>query len=606
MSSVLRTLGAVTLLTQLCQAGSPLTFEQKRANVLKAKTELLACAERDDARGLIAQVETGMLEGASASCESNQQMEQLTGQLQGIRSVLRNADVVEAKFPNEIKLAETLRFHTLKNALMTYLDAEIRYNLDAPKAQTFYKANTAVLAVCKGGKGENTCTPEQIAELQSLVHNYRTDFRAKNIETLTAKEALARIDERLAGLNLAYLPVQKANEEVTKIAPSYGDTVGASTAAVRSQLRTKVGSQLVLPEQKRYQAAYERLMAESQEGEGLLLYTSTLRNHLSQQGDGHKEVGQAALVAEAVREVKRESLKLARETNDQLTGVLGRERAVKSIESRSSVVYDSHESLKKMLKTNPIAAGQLLVEYPEYARDVCSLSILISKDDRNDRRVQKGLEVAMWGGMVVGGVLMLTGVLTPAGVALEAASASTLGTLTAVNTGLGVVSLTGNVGYMTKRHFDLKETVSQNQQALLAKTGGSLRAISASEKELDEELGNAALLATRIVAPLGLAKLGAMARGSALFKNTTVVRSIADLQKSMASSPSAQKGLRILDYICGMLGVTSCELLTSTLGRLPPHQREQVLASEQSLAKFTKETLEGSPGSKIAVKAGDL
>jgi hypothetical protein len=129
-----------------------------------------------------------------------------------------------------------------------------------------------------------------------------------------------------------------------------------------------------------------------------------------------------------------------------------------------------NSDLRKLMKSNPAAVGQLLIKNPALSKVACEVINDIEDEDESDEAWDKAF---MWGGMIVGGALLLTGVGAAAGATLIAGTV-TAGTLAAVSTAafasgtaLGLVE----GGYWSKRTHDHYQAMNEYDRAFLAGSG---------------------------------------------------------------------------------------------------------------------------------------
>lgn len=79
------------------------------------------------------------------------------------------------------------------------------------------------------------------------------------------------------------------------------------------------------------------------------------------------------------------------------------------------------EDIKALTISNPVALGQVLINNPENAKIVCGAINDIEKDDQSHDSTRKAF---IWGGMIVGGALVLTGIGSGVGMFVFGAGAS--------------------------------------------------------------------------------------------------------------------------------------------------------------------------------------
>ena len=550
-------------------AFAELTFDQKKDNALKAQAVLAGC-KRDpkDQRHVLDQVKAGMISevesGAPSSCVQNGLISQFVKDVQKVKAATEKQSEATSE-QNSLRFGQSLRMQTLKNAMMTYFDSELRYNLDAPNPQALHKPQT--LAEMFYGKKWSELQKENDAaglkdlqELENVVNDYQSAFHQNKLKTYSLTEAKTALNEHLNVLRSAYGKIDpeiaKAKTEAQNVSifpksrPDglYAtDGIRKAGAAANQNIQISNFKATVEPLQIKKKAFYDQFMQDSQEGVGLLLYTKALREDAGVIQD--QTVNGTDVIKKAIGEIKDSTLDLARKTNEQfgslkyLLSPAGKAQAnVASVGSNMvaglapafQAPTNFRDSLKAMLKTNPVAAGQILAEHPEFATEVCTVSNEIAADDAQDRMLKKGLDDLTWGVTIVGGVLLATGVLSVAGVAMEGVAAG-ITTLEAVNVGLYSASVIGNVGYTTKRHFDLKEDMSNNQDAILAKTGGQLKQLTTDENEIKK---TGVLEVTKDIAvaslPYGAGKLGKYMRNTAALakveKNAATIDQVSEVK----------------------------------------------------------------------------
>ncbi len=607
------------------RAKAELNIEQKKTNALKAQSYLADCKKNlNDQRGVLDQIKVGMVtevaESMPANCDQKNNLNKFVQDIAKVKSSIQKKNGVSVSSAS-VQFAKALRMQTLKNSLMTFMDADLRYNLNYPHAQGLHKIGTVASMFCENKNHQNTCSKSEKVELEKEALNYGRDFHKSNQKTYSAMEAKKELNHRFASL----IPeLSKINSEIKiknqlfnqdEIKPKKSflketseatrDGIAETTDRIKKNAKMGAKDALISPLAKKKKDLEDQFIQDSQEGLGLLLYTKTMRENNSV--NIHHHLDQEKLINQAVQEIKSETLKLAHDTNEQLQDFKFGESATGKVASSagalasevllpgSSLLFgspiDFEKALKNMLKTNPIAAGQVLTEHPELVGVVCKITSEIAFDDAKDRAFKKGLEVVTWGGMVVGGVLILTGVGSVAGVAIEGAAATAITTLEAVNVGINTASLVGGLGYTAKRHFDLKEENAQIQEGLLAKTGGSLKQLKANDAELDQEAMEITKTIVFAGAPIGLGKLANWARASALLKDTKVVKFFGDMSEELHARPHAVVGLRTLDYTCMVMGVVSCNMVTSGLHLMPKSKQLEILEDPKKLESFTEKTL---------------
>ena len=594
----------------------PQAFAQStdlQANALRAQQTLLNCKlATDDARHLLNSIDQGMISQAAltkgAACTAG-----TTSNLNGFLKNFRALAVSQVKKKSQEdkgrmqRFIKSLRLQTLKSAMMTYLDAELRYNLNAPAPHRLYKVKTAARKFCENKSGGLTCDHEELAALESTAARYREDFHLNKNTTYSPLEAQFALNQKLEILNQAYLPVKDRTKEwkevgISRSKPGIEAQDGIAQTLVSNQRQLKAAHYqfAMVPAREKYM---NRFLEETQDGVGVLLYSKTMREKIpSSDLQAVRRVSDVQTVIRAVQEVKLETLKLAQTTNELTVEFVANQdknfqknrsnqRALLTSFMPASALFtasmtDFRSALKTMLKTNPIAAGQVLVSHPEFAEDVCSIGLEIQEDDLKDKHIHQTLQYATYGSMVVGGVMVASGFLAPAGVTIGTGAVAALGTLQAVNTSLGYALLVGRTGYTIRHQIKLHEEIPQNQQALLAKTGGDLKLLTKDEKEYKTAGKELAKSIALTLLPAAGAKLSQMALASEVMKDSAVVKSFQDLYLRYQSNPLATSSVKALDYVCARMHVTYCTYTLSTLNSLSRAQQQILLENPEAMKAF--------------------
>ena len=661
MNSIVSSLCILSLILESALPLSALAdgpgFDARIKNALQAKAVLASCAKSiNDRRGLIQQLESGLVSGVSSAPETCQTNPMIGTQFQKFLKDFKKVAPSTASLKtnvssaSEVKLASELRMQSLRNSLMTYLDAEVRYDLDAPKPQTYFKSATAVKLFCSDSKGHDTCTEGERAELGKIVADYRTSFNRLGLKPSKPSEVKKDLNTWFDALNQAYAPVAAANQRANQV--SFGPTFDPNhpnqyatrdeTANIVRPYENRVKAQIVknevIPELKKYKETERRFLEDSEQGFGVLLYTKAMRSVLDKQAPGSKKIPSDATIRSAVREVRSESLNLAHDVNSELVSTIANQSAGKKFLGSAGTAaayllspvttlifgnpFDLKKSIKKMLKTNPVAAGQVLTAHPELATEVCAIAKEIASDDAIDHYTQKGLQVVTWGGMIVGGVMIATGVFSPAGalvetasvagaeaIALEAtataglgATSSAIATLGVVNQALGYSALIGNSLYLVKHHQDLKEGIASNQRGLITGNGGSLAELKSLEYQKSREGIEVAETAAMILVPLGLSKAGSLFRNVKLLEGTRAAALFEEMSAvGSRLKPKELAMLKSVELACAAMDQKTCAVLAGMLHSKPLPEQRKILSSTENLEKFMREQVATHPEVEGAV-----
>jgi len=156
----------------------------------------------------------------------------------------------------------------------------------------------------------------------------------------------------------------------------------------------------------KYATVYQN---EASSGNGLLMLTPSLRDKI---GSSHHE-GEL----EGWRPSELEKHKSIN-AQDAATAVEEAEGAIikQSVAMTRSMRHDFTESgmnanIEKLITTNPVAVGQVLLTHPEYAGFICkALGQIRIKQKAKKESDEFWGKAFMWGGLIIGGALLLTGV----------------------------------------------------------------------------------------------------------------------------------------------------------------------------------------------------
>ena len=481
--------------------------------------------------------------------------------------------------------AHDLSFQVVQNALRTYLDAEIRYNLDYPNTQSMWKISTAASEFCKDEKGKQICTNEELGQISKLVASYRDDFGKAKQTVYGPFTALTALNRRIDLIN------QLENE------------VGTASGKVIQNHLNHTSALISLGDEKALRDLKQKLDQVKNDDVGVLLLSKAIQKQVSGHAKGlMPHVSDHQTMIAAVKEVKDATWKLARRTNTL--------RDLFMVKTDWSL--DGQEAkIKEMLMTNPIAAAQVLAKHPEYKKDVCLVGQQLEIDQHSERDTRQLLSAATWGGMVIGGALMVTGVFTPEGAMLEELS-STARTALAVNEALapfaaplGMSSMIGNMAFITKDYSAAVNKETNTRQAMMAKTGGDEKALSEAEKDVETASSE---LTKNILMTVSMAAIpvlgGEIKAGLKISANSSKwTNAFVSLLESAGNTKTAKLMVGSLDQLCMLYGNERCMALTGALNGMrhaDPDRFKKIMGDEREFTSFIEEQMEQQPNSKVA------
>lgn len=582
-------------------------FESRSQKALAITRELSKCKHNSqDQRQFLDQIKSGLTQAVAAgaagasngssnaagannseSCAiDGSKLSQFQAQIQKIQAAANSQYAGQVDLKSAQAFSRELRNQVLRNAIVSHVDAAYRY----PFANQIRKVESTVEWFCG-----NQCNEAEKSELKTLVGNYRDGFQKSQRSFATESEAQAELNRKLGLINERHaeifqdfkarkkLEAQEArqNAQLNRTRPAIDTMV--DTRKIEMDRRNYF-DRLDRAEQAELQARYSATFYHyTQSGVGLLMYTAAFRNSKALGAPGSLKAPQG-LVSKGVHEVLKDTHALAQRTIKQH----------ESFAAAKSVTDQNLSPLLEAFKTNPVAAGQVLLAHPEWTALICGLMVKIESQDQTKRNQGKALEVLAWGGMILGGVLIATGVLSAAGLALGAASASAISTLTLVNIGVGLGSTALNTAYTVDRKNTLRVESMQIQQSknsgtssasigdqLIEQYGGELKSLPSNSKLVFQGVMS--------VLPFGVNKLAApLARATTQWgaKSPTVAK-LLDWTAAAKTNPKLASGLDVLNFSCGALQVSECEQLLTAFQVLPLKRQQGILENPKLLKEFT-------------------
>ncbi|MFV8248497.1 tolA protein [Bdellovibrio bacteriovorus] len=249
---------------------------------------------------------------------------------------------------------------------------------------------------------------------------------------------------------------------------------------------------------------------------------------------------------------------------------------------------DIDESLQKLLVTNPAASAQYLMENPGALDMICKV---LQGYDQKAQRNETLDKAIFWGGLVVGGVLLATGIGAGVG-AMVLSGTAAAGTLTTVAAGAalaGTIAGGGEAVYASsKAHESFIE--ARDLRASAFAEGSSQAAFGKADAATDQaysELAEAGFSAASII-PFGAglkvmknaaqaSKLGSYAKvaNEGAKVEAASVKSIATSLKEISSDKDV---LKVLENSQKKVDSEEMGMFLGYLSDLPQAERKEVLA----------------------------
>ncbi|WII71957.1 tolA protein [Bdellovibrio sp. 22V] len=292
------------------------------------------------------------------------------------------------------------------------------------------------------------------------------------------------------------------------------------------------------------------------------------------------------LYTKAIRERKNKEVIVQNDVKKAFTEVQAElqthEKYLKDVEHKNL-----DESLQSLLVTNPAAAAQFLINNPGALDLVCRLLQDYDKTARNKETLDKAI---FWGGLVIGGVLVATGIGAGVGAVVLSGTAAA-GTLTTVAAGAalaGTIAGGGEAIYASsKAHASFIE--ASNLRASAFAENSSQDAFAKADKVKDKaysELAEAGFSAASIV-PFGAglkvmknaaqaSKLGSYAR-VAKEGGKVEAEAVRSLATSLKEISSDKKVLSVLEESQKNVDSEEMGMFLGYLSHLPQNERKEVL-----------------------------
>ncbi|UOF01050.1 tolA protein [Bdellovibrio reynosensis] len=299
-----------------------------------------------------------------------------------------------------------------------------------------------------------------------------------------------------------------------------------------------------------------------QTGTELLLYTKALRDRRN------KQVIRIADVKKAFTEVQSE--------------LQAHEDYLKDVSDENA-----EEALQKLIVTNPAAAAHYLMENPGSLDLICRTLQDYDKKAQNKDFVDKAM---FWGGLVVGGVLLATGIGAGVG-AMVLSGTATAGTLTTVAASAalaGTVAGGGEAIYSSTRAYESFNEARQLRASAFAE-GSSQESFTKADKAKEaaySDLADAGFSAASIIPfGAGLKVMKSSAQASRLGSASRVAKegskveaeSVKGLAVSLKEVSADKDVLKVLEHSQKQVDSEEMGMFLGYLSHLPKGEREKVM-----------------------------
>ena len=260
-------------------------------------------------------------------------------------------------------------------------------------------------------------------------------------------------------------------------------------------------------------------------------------------------------------------------------------------------------NLEDLVKTNPAAIGQVLMEHPEWAPLVCQS---IQKVAKNESSREKWDQIYFWGGLVVGGTLLALGVSSAAGIWVLSETAIT-GVVVA-----GAALAVSDTLYYGQRSAGAFEEARDFRASFISKNGDS-QSQAESENQVSVAYDN--LIGTAMGAgsliPFGrvwqfmsrsakASRAGGLSKAGSITNSQkeVVLQNMEGLLKEIRQSPEAE---RALIQAKKMVSEQDFGSFMGQLSQLPPELRAEVLAKLKAHPEKASRAIEKGARSELEV-----
>lgn len=467
----------------------------------------------------------------------------------------------------------------IETTLKTSLKVKYKYDPNFMKNESISEEelDDLILKICEEGK---SCYKNQ------------KSFKANLRETLKdySKE-ISQSEERIK----PYTAVRQLNKKIKTINSKLKDL------KIRAEDRWYWWDKAVMDdaeEKKKFDTYLQTYLQESSTGAGSLLLTDSMRDATGRLRTFNDDSDNIEQKGEKFIFKKHKKIKL-KDFNDSIIEVNTKiqeqlddykSSSMKSIQDKKLVEATSkgrmgnaykrmskrnrEDSIKDLIRHNPISAGQALLQNPEYSLLACKAIKDITRDDRDEKVFN---ERAILIGAIGGGLLMATGVGAIAGgwlltgsLTAGVAAGTVGGTILAATTTSALVLGGAESAYFSSKAWDDYNEVQSLDRSIIAESADRDSIVERRDEltEFKEARFDAALALGFTALDLGAMKgLKYMARGgkSAISKFTPKQRSSL---KSIYSEINNPKSLDILKDTISRLGIDGNKKLDQFLGVL--------------------------------------
>ncbi len=375
----------------------------------------------------------------------------------------------------------------IKNSVYAYTKVTHKLSSDdsSPKAISEYLCKDNALFFKK-----NLCSDTQ-KELIKIFSSQMHDHMKSNSDDnrLNEKDILKKLNNDINELNESLEEVNKKikvkNGKINwfwwdSSDPEYDSVAENAYLNYRNSYLLKLGDiqgSLLASEYMQEKVGRLRGKTDEDKDDSLNEISDSDKNTTSYEFKKHKAVEKTSDISKSVDEV-RKKIKAEFIKYNQI-----QDQYKKSSLQTQNRIED--KNMKKFIMHNPVSVGSVLINNPEYAPLVCENIKKIDKDDIISANNDKNIAI---GGMVVGGILLASGIGSGIGAFLlqgAAASSTTLAGLTLLSAGLGLGLTATEVSYFGSKAYLTQKEIKEAEIAFLSGINDP-KALKLSRLELEK------------------------------------------------------------------------------------------------------------------------
>lgn len=531
-------------------AGARFLNEHSRLSRIQAlKVKMNKCTQGlQDKRGLTSQILTSTQNSEyTAGCDwrlsktrnngliINSSLKDFMNDLERTQKVFNNGSAL-----GPAKLQESLHMQALKNSMKSYLSLRYKYepSFISPETGQISKRDIdrSISDMCgketahrvgsnngRGGRSSrNYCSSSQKAELKKFA------IEASKEVAFTQKKsnwgtALSNVRGKFKNLNDKYLDKVDLKTDYSGIdgADIKDKTAKGAWNKYKLQYIQDIQSQdgllMMSPNIKEKSGGIRRLETDTTNDEGFF----ASEKNFYVKPHKYKNITEADL-KEGKKQIQDRIVAQAKQLNQMAYDKQAQEKKFRAngspydswtgVDSKD-IIEKRKEDIVKLVKTNPAAAGQVLVNEPQWADLVCAAIKTIDKNDISDAKWDK---VWMVGGLIVAGVVIVGGaVLMATGLGAPLGAVAIGGGLTIGSAATATVLVLGaaEATYWASRTYDHHKEHQDLEMAVLSGNNDDPESVERAYADFKDARFNFLMSLPAVILP-GVGKIASLSKGS--------------------------------------------------------------------------------------------